>query len=145
MFAVDTNVLVHAANVDAPEHPECWALLQAWRHQVAPWHVSWNVLYEFVRVVTHPRVLRRPMPARQAWEFVDVLLQSPGLRVLHHAPAHAATAAQLATEVPRLVGNLVHDAHTVALMRDHGIRRIYTRDADFHRFAGIVPVDPLAP
>ena len=43
-----------------------------------------------------------------------------------------------------LEGNLMHDAHTAALMREHGIRRIYTRDTDFHRFPFLEPVDPMA-
>jgi uncharacterized protein len=46
--------------------------------------------------------------------------------------------------VPHLVGNLVHDAHTAILMREHGIRRIITRDVDFHRFPFLEVVDPLA-
>lgn len=43
-----------------------------------------------------------------------------------------------------LAGNLLHDAHTVTLMREHGVARILTRDADFHRFSAIQVVDPLA-
>ena len=35
------------------------------------------------------------------------------------------------------------DAHTAVLMREHGVRRIYTRDTDFHRFPFIEVVDPL--
>lgn len=31
------------------------------------------------------------------------------------------------------------------LMREHGVRRIYTRDADFHRFPFVEVLDPLAP
>jgi len=27
-------------------------------------------------------------------------------------------------------------------MREHGIRRIYTRDTDFHRFPFLEPIDP---
>jgi predicted nucleic acid-binding protein len=42
-----------------------------------------------------------------------------------------------------VAGNLVHDAHTAALMREHGIRRIYTRDTDFHRFPFVEPIDPM--
>ena len=38
----------------------------------------------------------------------------------------------------------MHDAHTAILMREHGIRTIYTRDADFHRFPFIEPIDPAA-
>ena len=47
-------------------------------------------------------------------------------------------------EIPHLVGNLMHDAHTGVLMREHGIRRIYTRDTNFHRFPLLEPVDPLS-
>jgi hypothetical protein len=34
--------------------------------------------------------------------------------------------------------------NTVALMREHGIRQVVTRDADFHRFKGIEVVDPVS-
>jgi predicted nucleic acid-binding protein len=37
----------------------------------------------------------------------------------------------------------VQDAHTVALMREHGVRVIYTRDTDFHRFPDLEARDPL--
>ena len=49
-------------------------------------------------------------------------------------------------EYPRLCpsGNLMHDAHTAVLMREHGIKRVYTRDTDFHRFPFLEPVDPAA-
>jgi predicted nucleic acid-binding protein len=46
--------------------------------------------------------------------------------------------------VPPLAGNLVHEAHTAILMREPGIRRIVTRDTDFHRFPFLEIVDPLA-
>ena len=36
-----------------------------------------------------------------------------------------------------------HDAHTAILMREHGIKRIYTRDTDFHRFPFLESVHPL--
>jgi hypothetical protein len=31
-------------------------------------------------------------------------------------------------------GNLVPDAHLAALLKQHGIRRLYTNDADFRKF-----------
>jgi predicted nucleic acid-binding protein len=37
------------------------------------------------------------------------------------------------TEVRDVRGNLVYDVHTAILMREHGVREIYTRDTDFHR------------
>ena len=50
---------------------------------------------------------------------------------------------QVISENPWLAGNLLHDTHTVVLMREHGIRTICTRDTDFHRFAQLQVVDPL--
>ena len=47
-------------------------------------------------------------------------------------------------EVPDLRGNLVHDAHTAVLMREHGVRDIFTRDTDFHRFPFLRVIDPFA-
>jgi hypothetical protein len=47
-------------------------------------------------------------------------------------------------ELPHLAGNLMHDAHTAVLMREHGIRVIYTRDTDFHRFPFLELIDPVA-
>lgn len=48
------------------------------------------------------------------------------------------------TEVRDVRGNRVHDAHTAILIREHGIREIYTRDTDFHRFSFLRVVDHLA-
>ena len=143
MFVVDTNVLVYAADVDAAEHDRCRALLDTWRAQSGAWYLTWNVCYEFLRVVTHPRVFRRPWPARSANEFLAAVQASSSLAMLLPTERHARVLHDVITEIPHISGNLVHDAHTAVLMREHGIRRIYTRDTDFHRFDFIEPVDPL--
>ncbi|HKQ61595.1 MAG TPA: TA system VapC family ribonuclease toxin [Candidatus Polarisedimenticolaceae bacterium] len=144
MFVVDTNVLIYAAAEESPFHPACRERLTAWRAQPDAWYVTWGILYEFLAVSTHPRVMRKAWTARQAWTFVDDLLASPGLSVLVATELHAAVAAQVIADVPHLSGSLVHDAHTAVLMREHGIRTIYTRDTGFHRFPFVEPIDPIA-
>lgn len=144
MFVVDTNVLVYAADQDSPHHARCREGLGSWRAGTDAWFLTWGILYEFLRITTHPKVMRRPWTAAKAWEFVSVLLESPGLAVLIPTERHAAVAERVIDEIPHLAGNLVHDAHTAVLMREHGIRRIYTRDTDFHRFPFLEPVDPLS-
>jgi predicted nucleic acid-binding protein len=89
-------------------------------------------------------VFRPAWTGAKAWRFVEDLLASPGLRVLTATDRHAAVAAEVFASLPHLSGNLMHDAHTAVLMREHGVRRIYTRDTDFHRFPFLEPVDPLA-
>lgn len=143
MFAVDTNVLVYAADEHASAHAHCRQLLEGWRRQQAAWYVTWSILYEFLRVVTHPKVLKAPWTAVQAWRFIEVLLASPGLEVLVESERHEAVAGQAFCDLPHTAGNLMHDAHTAILMREHSIRRIYTRDTDFHRFPFLEVIDPL--
>jgi predicted nucleic acid-binding protein len=89
--------------------------------------------------------MRRPWNISSAWDFVAALLSSPGLSVLVATQRHTDVAAQVFTELPYLAGNLLHDAHTAILMREHGIRKVFTRDTDFHRFPFIEVVDPLRP
>ena len=48
------------------------------------------------------------------------------------------------TTLANLRGNLLYDAQTAILMREHGIKTIYTRDTDFHRFPFLEPIDPTA-
>jgi toxin-antitoxin system PIN domain toxin len=144
MFVVDTNVLVYSADEGSPHHNRCLEHLNAWRLQAGAWYLTWAIIYEFLRVVTHARVMRRPWDANHAWEFISMLLESPGLDVLVATERHASVAAQVFANSPQISGNLMHDAHTAVLMLEHGVRRIYTRDTDFHRFPFLEPLDPLA-
>ncbi len=91
----------------------------------------------------HPRVLRQPWNVAAGWKFVAALLASPGLGILIASERHAEVAGQVFAELLHISGNLLHDAHTAILMREHGIRRICTRDTDFHRFTFLEVVDPL--
>ncbi len=144
MLVVDTNVLVYAADADSPFHAACRDWLERQRPRPDAWYTTWAILYEFLRVTTHPRVMRRPWSAPVAWDFVAALLASPGLGVLVATPRHAEVAAEVIAELPHLAGNLLHDTHTAVLMREHGLGRIVTRDTDFHRFPFLEPVDPIA-
>ena len=144
MLAIDTNVLVYAADSSAPEHALCRARLEACRSGSMPWYLTWAVIYEFLRVVTHPRVFRTPWSMAEAWRFVDALLASPTVTVLQETPRHAEIAREIVRTIPALRGNIAHDLHIAALLKEHGVRTLCTRDTDFHRFAFLEVVDPLA-
>jgi len=144
VFVVDTNVLVYASDEHSPFHRRCREHVEAWRGGASAWYVTWGIVYEFIRVVTHRKILVRPVSAVEGFRFVEALLASPGFGILRPTERHAAVAAETFLALPQLAGNLIHDAHTAVLMREHGIRRIYTRDADFHRFRFLEVVDPVA-
>lgn len=143
-FLVDTNVLVHAADPDSDFHSRCAHHLETWRRQATPWYLSWPICYEFLRVCTHPRVFRQPRSITVAWRFLQEVLAAPSAQVLLPTARHSAVFGQVIAEVPQMRGNILHDAHTAVLMREHGIKEIYTRDMDFHRFAFLRVLDPTA-
>ena len=143
MLVFDTNVLIHAANEDSEIHEPCRRSLEEARHDPSPAFLTWSICYEFLRVTTHPRVLRPSWNPRDSWLFIETLLESPGISMLTASDRHRAVLAQTISEFPDVRGNLVHDLHTAVLMREHGVSRICTRDTDFHRFPFLQVVDPL--
>jgi toxin-antitoxin system PIN domain toxin len=144
VFVLDTNVLVDAANHDSPFHDRCRRRLADWQRQSSAWFLTWGICYEFLRVATHPRAFRMPLKAREAWGFLAGILASPSLSLLVPTERHARVAEEVFEEMPSLAGNMMHDAATAVLMREHGIRTIYTRDLGFHRFRFLEVVDPTA-
>lgn len=92
MLVVDTNILVYAADADSPFHAVLHDWLERQRRRADAWYTTWAILYEFLRVTTHPRVMRRPWSAPEAWGFVSALLASPGLGVLVPTQRHAQVA-----------------------------------------------------
>ena len=142
MFVVDTNVLIYAADRDSPDHEICRELLESFRASVTPWYLTWGIVYEFLRVVTHPKVMKIPLTTDQAWRFLNALFDSPRLGILSETDRHRYVASMVFEELPEIKGNLVFDARTAILMKENGIRRIYTRDSDFDKFPFIERVDP---
>jgi toxin-antitoxin system PIN domain toxin len=143
VFVVDTNLLLHAANRASPSHRATRRLVDAWRKGSEPWYATWPILYEFLRVVTHRAVLARPFTFEQAWSFVASLLASDSFDVLIETPRHPHVVQTLVSEYPDLSGSILHDLHTAALMREHGIAEVRTLDSHFQRFVHLQVVNPL--
>jgi len=99
-------------------------------------------VYEFLRVVTHPRVFDPPTDLDAAIEDLQALLDSPSLVMLGEGPAHF-TALRQAVLSGRATGNLVHDAHIAALLMENGVRDLWTADRDFSRFSGPAGGEPV--
>ena len=143
MFAVDTNLLLYAAVREYPEHEKAGHVLQAWRTGQEPWFVTWNCVYEFLRVSTHASVLPKPLPLKSSLEFVQVLVDTPYFSIVNEKETHYAVLQDLATKFPRVSANLVHDFHTAAILYEQGIRVFYTADRDFLRFDFLQVIDPV--
>ncbi len=108
----------------------------------AAWTIPRPCVYEFLRVVTHPRVYHPPVPMDLALRDLRAVLDSPSLILLSETPRHADVMDAVVRE-SGVSGNLVHDAHIAALCLEHGVTEIITGDRDFRRFASITVTDPF--
>ena len=142
MIALDTNLLVYARREEVAQHREARRLLEGLAHGDEPWALPWPCVYEFLRVITHPRVFDPPTDLDRALEDLESLLASPSLVMLGEGPAHASHLRHM-VDGGRTTGNLVHDAHIAALALEHGVREIWTLDRDFARFPGLRTRNPL--
>lgn len=140
---VDTNILLYGANADAAEHGAARAFLAAAGRTADPWYVTDGILYEFLRVSTHPKVFPSPLAWREALAFLRPLVDADNVHVLHASDGHWALLDEVLGGLVHPGGNLFFDVRTAVLMREHGVRRIYTTDADFLQFAGIESINPL--
>jgi toxin-antitoxin system PIN domain toxin len=140
---LDTNVLLYGANSDAPEHALARELLSSVGRTADSWYLTEGIVYEFLRVATHPKVFPAPLFADDALAFVRPLLESPNVHVLVAGEGHWSILDEVLAELAHPAGNLMFDVRTVALMREHGVSRVYTTDTDFLQFSGIEVVNPL--
>ncbi|HWP62092.1 MAG TPA: TA system VapC family ribonuclease toxin, partial [Candidatus Binatia bacterium] len=138
-IAVDTNVLVFAHREEFPEHPIALERLRALAEGDEAWGLPVFVVGEFLRVVTHPRILRPPSPMEAALDALRGLLESPSLRLLRPGERYWSLLDEAIRDA-RASGNLVVDAEIVAVCREHGATTILTEDRDFRRFRGVTAV-----
>ena len=143
MRALDTNVLVFAEIKTSAHHERALRILREASEGSLAWAIPWPCVYEFLRVVTHPRVFRPPVPAEVALADMESILLSPSLLLLSEPTRHAEVM-DTVVRSSAVTGNLMHDAHIAALCLENGVSELVTGDRDFHRFQGLTVVDPFS-
>jgi len=139
---VDTNVLVYASDTGAPEHARAQALLEHLGAGPDLVVLLWPTLLGYLRIVTHPSICGAPLSFDVARANVDAFLGLAHVRSASETPEFWPAFTRVAADVP-VRGNLVPDAHLVALMRTHGVNHIWSRDRDLRRFDAITVSDPF--
>jgi toxin-antitoxin system PIN domain toxin len=141
-YTVDANVLVYASNEADPLHARARELVSELAAGPGIAYLFWPTVMGYLRIVTHPGILPRPLSPADATANVAQLLARPHIRSPGEGDRFWDVFRAIAD--PNVRGNHVPDAHLAALMRQHGVGLIYTRDRDFRRYAGIEARDPFA-
>jgi hypothetical protein len=138
---IDANVLVYASNEAEPVHVPARRLVERLAAGPEIVYLFWPTIMAYLRIVTHPSLLPRPLSPPQAISNVKALIAAPHFRT--PGEEEGFWELYLATRNDSDRGNDVPDGHVAALMRQHGVATIYTRDRDFRRFDGIAAENPL--
>lgn len=141
-YTLDVNPLVYAVDEESPFFVRARALIAQVFEGEEIVYIFWPVVLGFLRLSTHPGVLRFPLSGETAMEAVARLLSLPHVRTGGEREGFLQELAE-ATRGMSVRGKLFPDAHLVALMRQHGVTSIWTRDRDFRKFDGIRVVDPF--
>jgi len=74
---------------------------------------------------------------------IESPLSLPRVRVLSEGEGFLEISREVTAHFPAR-GNLVSDTHLAALIRQHGVRSLYTVDRDFRKFDFLEVADPFA-
>lgn len=142
MLLPDVNVLIYAHRTDATSEHAAYA---RWLTELAtgpePFALSVLSLSRLVRIVTNPRIFRRPSTHSEVFAFLDQLLRRPTARVVAPGAQHFAIFRRLC-ESSGASGKLAGDAQHAAVAVEHGCTLV-TTDSDFDRFPGVRWRHPL--
>lgn len=141
--ALDTNIFIYAHFSEFPEHRATRAFLETLLKKPDPFFLSWQVYYEYLRLVTHPQVLRIPLSIAEAAKDLHVYWKDPRCHLLVETDRHESTVTALLHELPSARGNFLHDCHYAALLKEHAVDTIVTVDTDFKKFDFLTVVNPL--
>jgi toxin-antitoxin system PIN domain toxin len=132
---------VYAVNEAEPVHGRARQLVQSLAEGPELAYLFWPTVMGFLRVVTHPAILPQPLAPIEAAANIAQLLARP--HILTAGEGEGFWKLYRATAGDQARGNDVPDGHLVALMRQNGVRVIYTRDRGFRRFPDIEVRDPF--
>jgi predicted nucleic acid-binding protein len=96
----------------------------------------------FLRIGTHPGIFPQPLSWDQAAGYVEALINLPHARLLSELdgfwPVYRSVAGGVFAR-----GNLIPDAHLAAILKQNGVRTLYTSDTDFRKFDFLDVRDPF--
>ena len=141
-FATDANLLLYSVHRESEYHLGAKAFIEECMAGSETWAIPWPVAHAFLRISTHTSIFPHPLTIAQAVSVIDRLGSLPHVQFIgEKAGFWGAYQPMLLARQAR--GNSVPDTLVAALLFNHGITTLYTKDKDFLRFEGLKVIDPL--
>jgi toxin-antitoxin system PIN domain toxin len=141
LILVDANLLLYAEDSLSEQHERARTWWDSQLSGAAPVGLCWSVIVAFIRISTNTRLHQRPLTPQEAVGRVESWFGQPCMKVLQPTERHWDFFRQ-AIRAGDATGNLVSDAHLVALALEHNCT-LHSTDTDFARFRGLKWRNPL--
>ena len=141
-FSIDANVLLYASDTASPFHDRALTFLNERVVANELFCLAWPVVMAYLRIATHPSIFTTPLASAEAMHNVEALVNLPYVRMLGEDEGFWTAYRDAVGEQP-IRGNLVSDAHVAALLKQHGVKTLYSSDRDYRRFSFLRVVDPF--
>ena len=142
MIIPDLNLLIYAYNEGARLHDPAKRWWEDLLNGAETVGVPWVVSTGFIRLMTNPRVLVRPVTPVQAVNYVREWFMLPHVTPINPGMEHL-TYLQKNLATVGVGGDLVTDSHVAALAMEHQAE-VHTHDTDFRCFPGLRWRNPLS-
>lgn len=143
MIAVDTNILVYAHREDSSFHKAAFPKIKELAESTQDWSIPWPCVYEFLAIVTHSRIYKKPTPLKIALEQVQAWSDSPTLYLLGDPQKEKWKNFQTLFLKTNLSGAKIHDAKIAVICLHHEVDVFWTADRDFSRLPWLKIQNPL--
>lgn len=141
-YSLDINVLVYSVNTQAPLYDKAKQFLEACASSSELCVLSWETLYGFIRITTHPSIFKNPLDPERALENVRSLVSLPHVTCVSADEKSWNIFEKMRTSF-KLRGNIVPDVVIASILEAHGVKKLYTNDRDFWKFPYLKPVNPF--
>jgi len=143
-FALDANILLYASDTNSPLFNQAKTFIGDCITKRDLFYLGWPTVMGYLRIATHAAVFEQPLSPEEAMANMESLLNLPHVRVLSEEEGFWEIYREVMAGVPTR-GNLVPDSHLAALLRQHGVKTLFTHDRDFLKFPFLDVRDPFRP
>lgn len=141
MIFPDVNMLLYAYDRNSTLHLEAKQWLEQTLSEQEVFF-SWQTITGFLRILTHPSILKNPAPLSEAVQVVSDWLERENTHLVSFGKRNWPLFAKMLIE-SQATGNLVMDAHVAAMAASCGAT-VASTDRDFTRFPGLQFTNPIA-
>ena len=141
MTALDTNIIIGIMVASSSFHEEAMRGLDNLSDDLCTTPTN---IGETLRILTHPKVFASPLKIGKAISALSDLIESYSIRILEEDTNWWKSLVEIEKQIPGLKGNEVFDARIAICLKQHNVRRIFTRDSDFKKYSFLRTVRPIS-